>query len=35
VFSKDQIASYIDLKREESDRYCMTPHPVEFDMYYC
>jgi glutamine synthetase len=34
VFSKDQITSYIDLKREESDRYRMTPHPVEFDMYY-
>jgi glutamine synthetase len=34
VFSKDQIESYLDLKREESDRYRMTPHPVEFDMYY-
>jgi glutamine synthetase len=34
VFSKDQIESYIELKQEEQDRYRMTPHPVEFDMYY-
>jgi glutamine synthetase len=34
VFSDDFINSYLDLKREESDRYRMTPHPVEFDMYY-
>jgi glutamine synthetase len=34
VFSKDQIESYLDLKQEEQDRYRMTPHPVEFDMYY-
>ena len=34
VFSKDQIDSYLDLKQEEQDRYRMTPHPVEFDMYY-
>ena len=34
VFSKDQIESYIALKQEEQDRYRMTPHPVEFDMYY-
>ena len=34
VFTKDQIESYIDLKQEEQDRYRMTPHPVEFDMYY-
>ena len=32
--SKDQIEAYIDLKQEEQDRYRMTPHPVEFDMYY-
>jgi glutamine synthetase len=34
VFSKDQIESYLELKQEEQDRYRMTPHPVEFDMYY-
>jgi glutamine synthetase len=34
VFSIDQIESYLALKQEEQDRYRMTPHPVEFDMYY-
>ncbi len=34
VFSDDQIDSYIELKMEENMRYEMTPHPVEFDMYY-
>jgi glutamine synthetase len=34
VFSKDQIESYLELKQEEQDRYRMTPHPVEYDMYY-
>jgi glutamine synthetase len=34
VFSKDFIDSYLDLKREEWDRLRMTPHPVEYDMYY-
>ena len=34
VFTEDMIESYLDLKREEYDRYRMTPHPVEFDMYY-
>jgi glutamine synthetase len=34
VFTEDMIESYLDLKREEHDRYRMTPHPVEFDMYY-
>jgi len=34
VFSVDQIESYLDLKQEEQDRYRMTPHPVEYDMYY-
>ena len=32
--SKMQIESYIKLKQDEQDRYHMTPHPVEFDMYY-
>jgi glutamine synthetase len=34
VFSDDFIDSYIDLKMQEADRYRMTPHPVEFAMYY-
>lgn len=34
VFTNDQIDSYIELKMEEVERYDMTPHPVEFDMYY-
>ncbi|QPC44788.1 type I glutamate--ammonia ligase [Kaustia mangrovi] len=34
VFSDDQIDAYIALKREEDERFKMTPHPVEFDMYY-
>ncbi len=34
VFTDDQIDSYIDLKMEENMRYEMTPHPIEFDMYY-
>ena len=34
VFTDDQIDSYIELKMEENMRTEMTPHPVEFDMYY-
>jgi len=34
VFSDDQIDAYIELKQEEVDRLALTPHPVEFDMYY-
>ena len=34
VFTDDQIDAYIDLKKAECDRYDMTPHPIEFDMYY-
>jgi len=34
VFDADQIEAYIELKAEEVDRYRMTPHPVEFDLYY-
>ncbi|MEM7750012.1 MAG: type I glutamate--ammonia ligase [Pseudomonadota bacterium] len=34
VFSDDLIDAYIELKMEEVDRTDMTPHPVEFDMYY-
>ena len=34
VFTKDQIAGFIDLKMEEIELYEHTPHPVEFGMYY-
>lgn len=34
VFSDDMIDAYITLKTEEVDRVRMTPHPVEFEMYY-
>ena len=34
VFDDDQIDAYIELKAEENQRYEMTPHPVEYDMYY-
>jgi glutamine synthetase len=34
VFDDDQIDAYIALKMEETLRFEMHPHPVEFDMYY-
>jgi glutamine synthetase len=34
VFDDDQIDAYLELKMEENMRYEMTPHPVEYDMYY-
>jgi glutamine synthetase len=34
VFSNDLIDAYLDLKANELDRLRVTPHPVEFDMYY-
>jgi len=34
VFSKDQIAAYVEIKRGEVARWEMTPSPVEYDMYY-
>jgi glutamine synthetase len=34
VMDDDFIDSYIELKREETDRLNTHPHPVEFDMYY-
>ncbi|NIJ42655.1 glutamine synthetase [Parvibaculum indicum] len=34
VFTDDQIDGYLELKWEENMRYEMTPHPVEYDMYY-
>ncbi len=34
VFTDGQIDAYMELKWEEVMRYEMTPHPVEYDMYY-
>ncbi len=34
VFDDDQIDSFIELKMAEVMRFDMTPHPVEYDMYY-
>ena len=34
VMTDDMIDAYIGLKMEEVERTDMTPHPVEFDMYY-
>jgi glutamine synthetase len=34
VFTDDMIDAYIALKMEDVHRFEMTPHPVEFDMYY-
>jgi glutamine synthetase len=34
VFSDDMIDAYIELKMEDVARFEMTPHPVEYDMYY-
>lgn len=34
VFNEDFINAYIDLKMQDVMRFEMTPHPVEFDMYY-
>lgn len=34
VFTDDQIDGYMELKWEEVMNYEMTPHPIEYDMYY-
>jgi hypothetical protein len=34
VFGDDFIDSFIELKMTEVERFEMTLHPVEFDMYY-
>ena len=34
VMDDDQIDAYLELKREENEAYEMTPHPIEFDLYY-
>ena len=34
VMTDDMIDAYIELRMTENMRYEMTPHPVEYDMYY-
>ena len=34
VFTEDLIESYIELKMTEVMRFEMTPHPIEYEMYY-
>jgi glutamine synthetase len=34
VFTDDLIATYIEFRREQSDRVKIRPHPYEFPMYF-
>jgi len=34
VFSDGMLDAYIELKQAEVQRVRMTPHPVEYDLYY-
>jgi len=34
VMTDDMIDAYIELRMSENMRYEMTPHPIEYDMYY-
>tara|TARA_B100000686_G_C16803370_1_gene987899 strand:- start:6239 stop:7648 length:1410 start_codon:yes stop_codon:yes gene_type:complete len=34
VFTDDLINGYLELKLQEVEKYDLTPHPVEFEMYY-
>jgi len=34
VLNNSTIDAYIGLKEQEITRFSMTPHPVEFEMYY-
>ena len=34
VFTEDLIATYIEFRREQSDRVKIRPHPYEFPMYF-
>lgn len=34
VFTEESISAFIEIKREEDARIRMTPHPVEFELYY-
>ncbi|MDP9290765.1 MAG: glutamine synthetase, partial [Verrucomicrobiota bacterium] len=34
VFTDTMIDAYIELKMQEVQRFRMTTHPIEYDMYY-
>jgi glutamine synthetase len=34
VFTDDLIATYVEFRREQSDRVKIRPHPYEFPMYF-
>jgi glutamine synthetase len=34
VFTDDQIDAYLHLKWQENSRFELSPHPIEFEMYY-
>src|SRR5579863_3251433 len=34
VFSDEWIDAFIELKQQEIDKYRMTSHPIEYEMYY-
>ena len=34
VFSDGMLDAYLELKQAEIQRVRMTPHPVEYDLYY-
>ncbi|MCR3756071.1 MAG: glutamine synthetase [Sodalis sp. Psp] len=34
VFTNDAIDAYVALRKEENERVRITPHPVEFELYY-
>ena len=34
VFSDSMIDAYLELKMQEVQRFRMSTHPIEFDMYY-
>ncbi len=34
VFSDEQLDAYVELKKEELAKWEMSPHPIEFKMYY-
>ena len=34
VFTEDLIETYVEFRREQSDRVKIRPHPYEFPMYF-